>query len=142
MLPAIETALAKKSFNQVGADYGVTGQSIVNFLNRHGVDHKQFRKKTGVRSATVEDEAWPEAAKPEKKMALAGAVTPPVEQPRMKFKTVHVKRGWGQADIDVQVPEPSGKYEDPETGAKVTTYPPGYAMGTGPQRNIHVKGGS
>lgn len=47
MLPAIREALSAKSFKDVGADYGVTGQSIINFLIRHGVDHKQFKKKTG-----------------------------------------------------------------------------------------------
>jgi hypothetical protein len=37
--------LATKSFDKVGADHGVTGQSIVNFLKRHGVDYREYKKQ-------------------------------------------------------------------------------------------------
>jgi hypothetical protein len=147
MLPAIKDALTTKSFAVVAADYGVVPQSIINFLNRHGVDHKQFKKKKGKQRKT-EDDGWPDPVKPQRKMSLVSEVQPPAEQPKMKFKTtttIEKRKGrWGEYDYPTTetVAEPQETYTDPTTGKKVTKYPPGYAFNAHPQRNIRVKGGA
>jgi len=79
--------------------------------------------------------------KPEKKQATAVEVAPAAQQPKMKFRKQTVRNTWGH-EQEIDVPVPTGKYKDPETGAKVTKYPPGYAIGTHPPRNVTVKGGA
>ena len=34
------------STKAIAADYDVTYQTIVNFLTRHGVDHRQFKRQS------------------------------------------------------------------------------------------------
>jgi hypothetical protein len=135
MLAAIKEALATQTFAQVGARYDVTAQSIRNFVTRHGLECSQFKKGRSVRKAKdiPDDNEWPDAIKP---------VKPPAEANGVKFKTVTVKRGYGHPAYEMQVPEAIGTETDAETGATVTKYPPMYAFGAGPQKNIHVKGGS
>ena len=66
----------------------------------------------------------------------------------MSFRTVEVttRRRTGAGEYDSTTTallcEADGAYTDPETGKMVTTYPPGYAWGYEPQKNIRVKGGS
>lgn len=227
MLPAIKEALTEKSFHKVGADHGVTGMSIVNFLKRHGLDHRDFKKqgrnwreKPGKAEVAVDEDGWPLAVKPEKPMKmdtprpdareeaiarLLDAMPPAKDKPYAKFtrgdvpkilrllgdldintvgerlgvqakqidaflnkygidyrtlppkttarmqpvaseslvkyQTVTATDRWGN-ESERQVPAPIGEYEDPESSAKVTKYPPMYAFGAHPPRNARVKGGS
>jgi hypothetical protein len=143
MLPAVEAALTSETFGVVGHQFGVSGETLKNFLRKHGVDPAKYRKTVAIRYQRAAQfkngDEWPEATKPAPKTE---------EQPRMKFKTVTTtekRRGrWGEYNYPTTevVAQPEGTYTDPETGAKVTKYPAGYAIGTGPQRNISVKGGA
>jgi transposase len=140
-LSEIKRWLATKSFNEVGEMYGVSGQTIINFLDRHGEDHKKFKKQSGrAEKRGDQEDDWPQPVKPEKTMSLVGEAKP-ADQPRMKFKRIKCKDSWGN-ETERQVPVPLGKYKDPDTGAKVTKYPPGYAYGAHEQKNVHVKGGA
>jgi len=239
MLPDIQEKLATESFGVVGFGYGVSGQTIKNFLTRHGIDTAQYRKHTGGKAGVskyfnndgptseeqlkppIDDDDWPEVVKPvrslaseartpserdvvvaellaampeacdrknaritredvprilkllerenmetvAKRLASAGATidkllkkygidyrTLPAAasetqsgsadlavKPMMTFKTVAIKDSWGN-DNELQVPEPLAIEKDPASGATVTKYPPGYAFGAGPQKNVKQGG--
>lgn len=47
MLPEIQEKLATESFGVVGFGYGVSGQTVKNFLTKYGIDTAQYRKHTG-----------------------------------------------------------------------------------------------
>jgi hypothetical protein len=142
-LPAILEELETMSFEKCGLLHNVTGHAIIDFLKRSGINHTHFKKKPGhgVKSpVTADDDGWPE---PEKhhKPAREEAPAKQGDAPKMKFTIVQGKNTWGRP-CEIEVVEPLSVGKDPETGAKITKYPPGYAMGTYPQKNVSVKGGS
>jgi hypothetical protein len=54
----IEAQLQDKSFSAVGDLHGLSGQAIINFLVRHGVDPKKFHKKCGVKNSPKTSEPY------------------------------------------------------------------------------------
>jgi hypothetical protein len=136
MLPAIRKALGTLTFDQVGADYGVAGNSLRSFLRRNGVDDKEYVKGRGTISPLTEDQK--------------GLIRELVEQnkPFNEIATKVGRRKYGQILSFYQtIKNESLSMNDAEIvideeGRKVKRLPAGYAWGAMPQKSVQpVKGG-